>query len=49
LEVAEDEQVDMIVMSTHGRSGLEELAEGSTALGLIRAGKFPVTLVQPDL
>lgn len=47
LQVAREESADLIVMSTHGRSGLSAAIQGSTAAAVIRAGEFPVTLVRP--
>ena len=41
---AENEDVDLVVMSTHGRGGLRRLALGSTAERLVRAG-VPTLLV----
>jgi nucleotide-binding universal stress UspA family protein len=48
LQAVEAEHPDMIVMSTHGRSGLMEIAQGSVASEIVRAGVAPVTLVKPD-
>ena len=47
LRAAEEEHPDLIVMSTHGRSGLMEIAQGSVASEVVRAGIAPVTLVKP--
>jgi nucleotide-binding universal stress UspA family protein len=47
LRVAEEENADVIVMSTHGRSGLSELAQGSVAQEVVRDGRKPVLLVRP--
>jgi len=46
--VAVDEQVDLIVMTTHGRSGLTRLAHGSVADAVLRRSQVPVTLVRPS-
>jgi nucleotide-binding universal stress UspA family protein len=46
LQVAHEEHIDLIVMATHGRSGLSEAVQGSTAAAVIRAGQAPVTLVR---
>ena len=46
--LAEDENVDMIVMGTHGRSGLSRLLMGSVAEAVVRRAKCPVlTYGQP--
>jgi universal stress protein A len=42
IEDAEKHQVDMIVMATHGRSGLNHLIMGSVAERVIRTAKCPV-------
>lgn len=45
LDVAEVEQVDLIVMSTHGRSGLSRLLQGSVAESVLRGAHAPVLLI----
>jgi nucleotide-binding universal stress UspA family protein len=47
LRVADDVGADIIVMATHGRSGLSELAQGSVASQVVRDGRKPVMLVRP--
>jgi nucleotide-binding universal stress UspA family protein len=47
LRTAGEEKIDLIVMSTHGHSPLAELAQGSVAGAVVRAGIAPVTLVRP--
>lgn len=42
VRVAEEEQVDMIVIGTHGRTGLKRLLMGSTAEAVMRNAKCPV-------
>jgi nucleotide-binding universal stress UspA family protein len=42
LGAARDEQADVIVMATHGRSGLARLALGSVADKILRAGRTPL-------
>lgn len=42
LEVAQNEQCDMIVMGTHGRTGLERLIMGSVAEKVMRNARCPV-------
>lgn len=48
LNIADEEGVDFIVMATHGRSGLSDLAQGSVAQEVVRAGRKPVLLVRPS-
>jgi nucleotide-binding universal stress UspA family protein len=47
-QVATQEAVDLIVMTTHGRSGLTRLAHGSVADAVLRRARVPVTLVRPS-
>jgi nucleotide-binding universal stress UspA family protein len=42
---ARDEAADLIVMSTHGRSGLDRLVYGSVAEAVLRGAHVPVLLV----
>lgn len=46
LDYAADHDVDLIVMSTHGRSGVGRFLMGSTTERVIRAGDVPVLAVQ---
>jgi universal stress protein A len=41
-KLAEEEQADLIVMGTHGRSGLKRLLMGSVAESVVRRAKCPV-------
>ncbi len=45
-DVARDEQIDLIVMTTHGRGGVRRFVLGSTADRLVRSG-VPVLLLRP--
>ena len=48
LQYAEENQADLIVMSTHGKTGLTRLLMGSVAEEVVRNGKCPVlTVKQP--
>ena len=38
---------DLIAMATHGRSGLNELVQGSVSSAVVRSGVAPVLLVRP--
>jgi len=42
VRVADEEHVDMIVIGTHGRTGLKRLLMGSTAEQVMRLAKCPV-------
>ena len=46
LEVAAEEYVDAIVMTTHGRSGIERWIHGSVATKVLRHAPCPVCLVR---
>jgi nucleotide-binding universal stress UspA family protein len=45
LEVADDEQADLIVMGTHGRQGAERLVLGSVARAVAGSSEIPVQIV----
>ncbi len=45
LEVADDQGVDLIVMCTHGRSGIGRWLYGSVADSVLRRSRLPVLLV----
>ncbi len=48
VRLAEDEEVDLIVMGTHGRTGLSRLLMGSVAEAIVRRATCPVlTFKQP--
>ncbi|BCX04884.1 MAG: universal stress protein [Candidatus Roseilinea sp.] len=47
LDRAEETNADLIVMSTHGRSGMERWLLGSVAEKVVRGAKIPVMLVRP--
>ena len=46
-EYARSEGFDLIAMSTHGRSGLSSLIQGSVASAVVRSGVAPILLVRP--
>jgi len=47
IELIAEDQPDLVVMSTHGRAGWAEFAQGSVAEDVVRAGLAPVTLLRP--
>jgi len=49
LDYADHNGVDLIAMSTHGRSGLTRFLMGSVADRMVHSAKMPVLLVRPDL
>jgi len=48
VQYAEEHKIDMIVMGTHGRSGLGHMLMGSVAETVVRKSKCPVMTVRPD-
>jgi nucleotide-binding universal stress UspA family protein len=46
LDMAQANQVDLIAMTTHGRSGLQRLLLGSIADKVVRHADVPVLLVR---
>jgi nucleotide-binding universal stress UspA family protein len=49
VEVAEEEEADLIVIATHGRTGLPRVLLGSVAETVIRQANCPVLTVRSDL
>ena len=45
---AEDNGVDLIIIATHGRSGINEWFWGSVAERVLKTSKIPVLMVRPD-
>ena len=48
VEAAKVQKVDLIVMSTHGRSGLGRIIFGSVAESVLRGTRVPILLVRPS-
>lgn len=44
--IAENEDADIIVIGTHGKTGLEKLLMGSVAENTLKTSKIPVLLVK---
>jgi universal stress protein A len=49
VEVAAEEKVDLIVMTTHGRTGLSHLVMGSVAEKVVRTAPCPVLTIRPTV
>ena len=49
VRVAGEHQVDLIVVSSHGRTGLGRIIFGSTAEAVVRHASCPVLVVKPPL
>jgi universal stress protein A len=47
VEVAEEEKSDLIVITTHGRTGLSHLMMGSVAEKIVRTAPCPVLTIGP--
>lgn len=47
IRFAEEERIDMIVMATHGRTGLKHVLMGSIAEKVVRNSSIPVLTVKP--
>lgn len=46
LDTAEDEEADLIIIATHGHTGVEHLLFGSTAEKVVRKAPCPVLVVR---
>ena len=49
VRVAQEREVDLIVISSHGRTGLGRILFGSTAESVVRHAHCPVLVVKPPL
>jgi nucleotide-binding universal stress UspA family protein len=49
LKAAEQENIDVIVIGSHGRTGLAKLLTGSVAEGVMRQAECPVLIVKQPL
>jgi nucleotide-binding universal stress UspA family protein len=49
IRYATDEQCDLIVMGTHGRSGVDRLLLGSVAERVVRSSTVPVMTIRVDV
>jgi len=47
LKLAHERQVDMIIMGTHGRKGIDKIVFGSVAEKVIKTSEIPVFTVRP--
>ena len=48
LNRAKEEQVDMIVMGTHGRKGIDRILFGSVAEKVVKNANMPVLTIRPQ-
>lgn len=47
LETIKEENIDLVVMATHGRGGIEHIIMGSVAEKVIRKSPCPVLIIRP--
>ena len=47
-EYAQNKDMDLIVIATHGYTGLKKLMFGSVALGILHDSHIPILLVRPE-
>ena len=47
VDAAEDEKIDLIVIATHGRTGIRRLVIGNVAEKVVRHAPCPVLTVKP--
>ena len=47
-DYAQKNRMDMIVIATHGYTGLKKLMLGSVALGVLHESHIPVLLIRPE-
>jgi len=47
-EYAQKRGIDMIIMGTHGHTGLKHLMLGSVAFGVLHQSHVPVLLIRPE-
>lgn len=48
IEMAEELNTDLIIMGTHGRTGMEQVIVGSTAERVVRRSRIPVLTVRSE-
>lgn len=48
LQIAKDEDVDLIALSSHGRTGLSRVYYGSIASGILHRSDRPLLLIRAD-
>lgn len=48
LREAEEKNVDLIILATHGHTGVEHILFGSTAMRVVRLAKCPVMTIRPQ-
>lgn len=49
LKTIETEEIDLVIMGTHGRKGLEQVIFGSVAENVVKKATVPVLVVNPHM
>ncbi len=49
LSEAEDKGADLIIVATHGHTGVEQMLFGSTAMRIVRLARCPVLTIRPQI
>ncbi|WP_432738249.1 universal stress protein [Maridesulfovibrio sp. FT414] len=47
LSIAESEGIDLVIMGTHGRAGIDRILFGSVAEKVVKSAKCPVLTIRP--
>ncbi len=47
LRIVKDEKIDMIIMGTHGRRGIDKIIFGSVAERVVKSSPIPVLTIRP--
>jgi nucleotide-binding universal stress UspA family protein len=48
LQEAKEKKIDLIILATHGHTGVEQMLFGSTAMRVVRLAKCPVMTIRPE-
>jgi nucleotide-binding universal stress UspA family protein len=48
LQEAQERNIDLIILATHGHTGVEQMLFGSTAMRVVRLAKCPVMTIRPE-
>ncbi|CAM2058612.1 Universal stress protein [Desulfovibrionales bacterium] len=49
ISVAETENVDLVIMGTHGRKGINRILFGSVAEKVVKGSPWPVITIRPEI
>jgi nucleotide-binding universal stress UspA family protein len=48
LNEAQEKQIDLLILATHGHTGVEQILFGSTAMRVVRLAQCPVMTIRPQ-